>query len=287
MLDDIQKYDGEDKPNTNTPKKWYKDLGQPYFIFLTAIFLFGSGMYAAVGLLDRKPTIIVTAITLTIFILYQFFKHQDKFNKPVHGIGIGILLAGFFVYSYHLYTIPQIEKPKTEVQQIEKKDSIRFNPKNDTIASKTVFTHPSKALIRKSNIPKNIVAPISEHYDIHPENQQGGIVIGKNTATIFQNPAVTIDVNGISVDSNAIVQDQKFVAKGIEPRFNLKDSTIIFSQITHNGSFKANLDFRYRGNTLRMKSDQGAGIVEFGGQTYITIYNPVCDYSGTINGIKR
>lgn len=179
-------------------------------------------------------------------------------------------------------------RPKSN-QQIsltnqKSQDSISQKMKSDSLLS---LKPKSIKPIPKNNIPKQNIPPNSEYYDIHPENMRGGTIIAKNTAPIFQNPQITIDANGISVDTNAVLQNGKIVAKAFDPRFNYKDSTVIFSKISHNGLFNDTLDFQYQGNTFHIKSCFTIMSAEMGGQKNITINEPVCNYSGIINGVTR
>jgi hypothetical protein len=223
-------------------------------------------------------------IGIGLVVLSPFLEHWFKSFKLIRWIMLSIALSCFLLAFYKSCT-------KQDISNINQSPTIESSneiTKLDTsLAIKTIVQKPIIKPTPKLETPEKTVPKNTEYYDIHPENMQGGTIIGKNNAPIFQNPHITIDANGISIDTNAVFQNGRIVAKAFDPRFNLKDSTFEFSRISHDGSFNNTLDFQYQGNTFHIKSMYLIREAEMGGQKFITIDRPVCNYSGIINGITR
>ena len=126
----------------------------------------------------------------------------------------------------------------------------------------------------------------SNYFDQRSENNQG-IIIGENKGTVLQNPHITIDRSGVSIDSNAIIQNNNVVATAGRTYFNPIDSTLVFWKIRHTGAYNGTKDFQWRGLTMHPRYTLSTGMIQFGSIIQITEDSTVCTYTGILNGIRR
>jgi len=115
MDDEIEKYNGGNKPEKTTNKEKSKSRDKAVLLFIPLVLLCGLGIYAANGLLPAKPTVVITTLIVSIFVTYQFIRYREKFSSIWFWISWPSCILFFGTISFYLYqgylpkTLPFLE----------------------------------------------------------------------------------------------------------------------------------------------------------------------------------
>jgi hypothetical protein len=205
---------------------------------------------------------------------------KRKWYFIVGALGIILILDGYFADN-------KDENDKKPNIYTDSLSQIKTKAIPDTIQrSKSIDTSKSKII---SKPQKKSIQPISNNV-INAPNNQGGISInqqGGQTAGKIINQNFNVYANSVVADSDAIFQNGKSVARGINIWFNEKDTTCGFEEISVTDQFNRSLDFEYRGVIFHIQSMAGISHVEMAGIKNTSFTRVRCTYTGTINGITR